>query len=1164
MKLTFLLIVAFMNVYAHTAAQAVTLQGNNIPFKQIISTVEKQTGYVVLTTDNLLARTKPVSLNVYDMPLKDFLETMLKGQPLSYQISGRTIVLIRRLADSTHHSGHSILSSPSAGDTTIPPAAKVSGIVAADNGQPLAGVTVILKGTSNGVVTNTEGRYAIQAGRGDTLLFRFIGYTGKQVAVQGQSVINVSLTTASSQLTDVIVTGYSRQSKRDVTGAVSSVPSDVIAQTPVADIGTALKGRVAGVSVDEQGGPGNTGVVRIRGFGSLGNNDPLYVIDGVQMRGGNNLVNPSNIETITILKDPSITSLYGAQGSNGVIVITTKTGRNGPPRLEYSTYVGMERPIKYPGMLSPQQYADTYWQYLKNSGLDLSNLYYGNGSTPVLPDYIIATRSGTPIIAKEGNPAANPSLYDLSSYRIMKMNQQGTDWFREILKTSFTQNHQLSLSGATDKSNYALTLNYLNNKGIVLQTFFKRYSLRVNTDFKVKPWLRIGENVEFSYSEGSDIGSNHHPQNMMADLYKRSTLLPMFDIAGNYSGPKGIPDGLALHPGGNNPVLGQLNGYKYSKGFNSGLIGAAYVDVEPVNGLVFESKIGVQLYPFQYHYFNDTLPQNIYSGVYNSFSEGGGYSLDWRWTNKVSYDFRIGNNHRFSTFVAYEARKLISRYNGATTPNLPYTFPSYQYLGNGVPIDSIGLHNTVSGGGDQAANISVFGNVNYSLLDRYLLSFVVRRDGSSKFGRFNRYGTFPSVSAGWRISGEPFMQGIHWVDDLKLRAAVGTNGNDAIPSGLTVNQYSSNPYVSSYDLGGTNNSAVTGFGLYQIGNPYLQWEVNRTTNIGFDAVLFNDRLTATFNWFNRITDHLLYVPPTSGLQGDALAPYENVMKFSNKGIELELGYKSPQQGNFRYDMNFNIATYRNKVLHISDDSTAFIAGDAYAPTHFNLNRSTVGKPVASFYGYIVEGIFQDIKEVEGHATETGIDKANPETGLGHFKFRDINNDGVINESDRTYIGSPHPKFTYGYNLNLYYKQFDLGIFLEGGAGNKIFNYWRAFYKWPGALGAGSEDTWRTDNPGASLPIWSSSGATDNAPSSFFIENGSYLRIKNVQLGYTLSKTRAFNRLRVYVQAYNLATFTNYSGIDPAISTGNPGSIGVDFGGNYPISMKMLFGLSITL
>lgn len=1041
---------------------------------------------------------------------------------------------------------------------------EIKGIVTDDKGVPLQGASILLKGAKNGSNTNATGSYSITVADGSgVLVFSYSGYQNKEINIGNSATINVSLTPESKTLTDVIVTGYSTQSKRDVTGAVSTISSDVIAQTPVSDVGSVLQGRVAGVSVDDQGGPGDNAIVRIRGFGTNGDNDPLYVIDGVQMRGGNNLINPNDIETITVLRDPSLTSLYGAQGGNGVIVITTKKGKIGAPKLEYNSYVDWESPIKIPRILNPQQYANSYWGYLNNSVLALTDLYYGTGASPVLPDYIIARNAGSPLVVGAGDPAADRSLYNLSSYRIMKTNKQGTDWFNAMLGQSFTQSHQLSLSGATDKSNYALGFNYLDNTGTLLGTYFRRYSLRVNTEFKPTKWLKVGEDVQFSYSQGSSVsGGNHSTNNTLSDLYQRSPLIPMYDIAGNYSGPKGVPDSKSLHPGGNNPVYGALNGLENSKGYNAGFIGSGYIDVEPIKGLVFESKIGLQFYPYSYRYFSDTFPQNVYSAPFNSFTEGSGWSSDWRWTNKLSYELRFHQIHKITAFVAYEARQYELRYSSGTTPNLPYTTPAYLNLSNGAPVDTTGgLFNTVGGGTDAETETSVFGNINYSLLDKYLFSFVIRNDGSSKFGPLRKYGTFPSYSAGWRISKEKFMEPVNWVNDLKLRAAIGSNGNNAIPSGLYENQYNTNSYVSSYDLGGTNNSALTGVGLYQIGNPYIHWEINQTTNLGFDATLFQNRLTVAFSWFNRVTKDLLAVPPVTGLQGDALAPYENIMKFGNKGVELELGYNN-HIGKLTYEMNFNISTYRNKVIYIDGDSSTHIDGDSYAPTHFSLTRSEVGRPVSSFFGLEEVGIFQSGDDYTKYGvTEPGL---TPQNAAGHFKFKDINHDGKIDDNDRTFIGSPHPKFSYGYNLNLVYKEFDMNIFLQGVSGNKIFNYWRAYTVWPGAQEEGSLDTWSSTNTNAKLPIWNSNSSYDVNPSSFFVENGSYMRLKSLQFGYTFPKSKAFSRLRVYAQGFNLLTFTKYSGIDPEISTGNPTNYGVDFGGNYPIARKILIGVNLGL
>ena len=1041
-------------------------------------------------------------------------------------------------------------------------AATVSGIITDEKGVPLVGATISVKGKINLVTTtNNAGRFKLDIGANSALLIvSYTGFITQQVSVKADQSVSISLVSTDTNLDDVIVTGYSRQSKRNVTGAVSTVSSDVVAQTPVADVGSVLQGRVAGVSVDEQGGPGATSVVRIRGFGSNGNNDVLYVIDGVQVRGGSNLVNPNDIETITVLKDPSNTALYGAQGGNGVIVITTKMGKKAAaPKLEYNTYGSFETPTKYPKSLIPQQYANAYWGYLKNSNLALSNLFYGSGATPVLPDYIIE-RKGLPVLtAAEGSAAVNPALYNLSNYRILKTNKDGTDWFGALLDQSFSHNHQLTLSGATDKSSYSLGMGYLNNEGTLLGTYFTRYSIRVNTEFRPVKWLKIGENMQFSYTQGAGVSNgNHNPQGLIADLYRRSPLIPIYDITGNYSGPKDFADTKALHPGGNNPVLGQNTGRDNSKGYNAGVIGSAYVDIEPMKNLIFETKVGVQFYPYSYRFFIDTFPQNVYSAPYNQFTEGGGYSTDLRWTNKVSYDIKFKNIHSISAFAAYEASKATSRSNQGTVTNLLYTTQGYLNLSNG---DFNPVAPMVGSNGSENST-SVFGNINYILMDKYLFSFVARRDGSSKFGPLSRYGNFYSYSGGWRISKEKFMQRFTWLSDLKLRAAYGENGNNAIPADLYEDRYTTSGYVnySSYDLNGTNNSAFTGAGLYQLGNPKIHWETNKTTNIGFDA-MFQNKFSVAFSWFNRVTKDLLAVPPVTGLRGDALAPYENIMQFSNKGIELELGYRN-RIGQVSYDMNFNVATYKNNVDYISSDPTAHIDGNAYAPTQFKLTRSVVDMPVSSFFGFIQDGIFQSADDyTKNGVIHNGLTAA---TAPGHFKFRDINGDKKINDDDRTFIGNPHPKFSYGYNLNLNYKNFDMGIFLQGVSGNKIFNYWRVNSVFPGATGEGSDDTWSPTNTGAKLPIWNSTTSDDIKPSSFFVEDGSYLRLKSLQFGYTLPATKAFSKMRFYIQGFNLATFTKYTGIDPEISIGNATNYGVDFGGNYPISRKIVFGINFGL
>jgi len=1045
----------------------------------------------------------------------------------------------------------------------------ISGTVKDDTGGPLPAVTVKVKGTSISTSTDVNGAFSISASKTDILQFTYIGFQPQEVLVGSQTKLNISLVPDTKGLNEVIVTGYSKQSKHDVTGAASTISADVIAQTPVTSIEGAIQGRVAGVTVDGQGGPGNPETVRIRGIGTVGNNDPLYVIDGVQIRMGtapgsqniSNLLNPNDIESLTILKDPSLIALYGAEGSNGVIVITTKTGKKGDPRLEYSGYVGLEVPRNLPKIITPQQQADAWYNSYINSGLTPPSSFYGSGSSAVLPDYIVETGAGN-IGAASGDPQANPALYNYQNYRILQSNKAGTNWWSSLFKSALTQNHNLSLSGATDKSNYAITFGYLNDQGTLLNSYFERYSLRANTQFKIKPWLRIGENVEISFA--SQNTESRSASNDIAALYILSPLLPKYDIAGNFAGTNG-----ALILGNtDNPYTARVNSLA-DKNYSQSIIGSAYAEADIIKGLTYTNQIGFQFFPDESRSYTPVEYQEPVPIATNIFSEGGNYSTDWRWLNKLAYTTTINNIHNITAFAGYEAEQFAYRLYGGTTGNIAYPSTNTEYLGNGNSGTNTAYVPTVFGTGDAYTSISEFANVTYSLLDKYLLTATGRRDGSSKFSSTEEYGTFGAASVGWRISKEAFLEHVSWLNDLKLRASYGTTGNNAVPSGEYLTTLSGGNF-GNYDLGGTNLTSMSGFYTYQLGNPNLHWETNNTTNIGFDATLFHT-LTASFNWYNRVTDGLIYEPPGSGTQGSALAAYQNIMNFSNKGIELELAYSS-HVGKVKYDMAFNITTDKNRVNYIDGLPGAFIQGGQYGSNGaIYLTRDIVGQPVSSFYGYEYQGLYRTTADVASHATEASLG-ITPANALGNVMYKDLNGDGKIDQSDETFLGSPIPKFTYGYNLNLNYQNFDLGLFFQGSYGNKIFNYARVMEEFPnanatgaGGLTVGALNTWSPSNLNATLPIFSqNSSANDISPSSFFVESGSYLRLKTAQIGYTFTNIKGMRKLRVYVQAFNLLTITKYSGQDPEVNDGNPNNLGIDYGTAYPISQKFLFGVNMGL
>ncbi len=1144
----------------------VSLECRNEPLRGAFTKIEQQTDYR-FAYNRKQVDNYTVTLSRGNYTVAKALELLLANTHLVFrQLNNKIIVYLR--------------DDPAAGSTESAAeqsGGTIRGKITNDKDEPVVGASLMLKGAGpKGTGAGADGTYSLTniAPGKYQLQVSAIGYQNivRDVTItEGQSLdLNFQLKAGGNALNEVVVTGYSRQNKRDVTGAASTVSAATIAESPVTTVESVLQGRVSGVTVDGQGGPGNSQTIRIRGVGTLGNNDPLYVIDGVQIRMGtangsqniSNLLNPGEIESITILKDPSLIALYGSEGSNGVVVITTKTGKPGAPRFEYDAYIGVQDPRKLPSTITPQQQANALLGSFRNANMAFpyQNFYDTSSGTPLLPDYIIEG-SVTNLGVKAGDPRADPSLYDNAAYRILKANKAGTDWWKAMFKSAMTENHQLSLSGATDRSNYAITMGYLDDKGILLNSYFKRLSLRVNTQFKVKPWLRIGENVELSYSTQSTV--NRNATNEIASLFMLSPLLPKYDIEGNLAGTN---KALILGNTGN-PYTSRVNANS-NKNYSQSIVGTAYAEAEPIKGLIYTNQIGFQFFPNEYHAYTPVENQEPIPAPTNIMYEGGSYSTDWRWLNKLAYTLTLAEIHKISAFVAYEAREFNYRSYGGTTGNIGFPSSNTQYLGNGNTGSGAAYVPTVNGGGDKATNASYFGNVTYSLMDKYLLTGTFRRDGSSKFGPAKQYGNFAAGSVGWRLSSEQFMQNISWINDLKVRASYGAVGNDAIGSGLYLAGLASGNF-GSYDLGGTNTSSLSGYFPYQLPNASVHWESNRSTNIGFDGALFNNSLTINFNWFRKETKGLLYAPLSPGTAGSALSPILNIMNFTNKGVELELGYNN-HIGQLRYDIAFNISTYKNRVNYIDGLDSTFIQGGQFGSNGATyLSRSTVGKAVSSFYGYEYEGLFQNAADIASHADESslGITTGN---GLGHTKYKDLNKDGVIDARDQTYLGDPNPKFSYGFNLNLYYRNFDIGILLQGVYGNKVFNYARTLSQFPngavtgqGGLSPAALDTWTPSNPNAKLPIFSQDlSANDLSPSSLFIESGSYMRVKNLQLGYTIPNLKGVRRLRVYVQAYNLITFTHYSGIDPEVNDGDPHNLGIDYGTAYPMTKKYLLGVNL--
>jgi TonB-dependent starch-binding outer membrane protein SusC len=1043
-------------------------------------------------------------------------------------------------------------------------------------GSPLPGVTVAVKGSNRGTSTDAKGTFKIASKKGETLVLSFVGYTSQEVVIGDATVISVSLTEKVGSLDEVIVTGYATQRKKDLTGAVSVVNVEQINRQPTAQVSNQLQGQVSGITVLGSGQPGEEPQVRIRGVNTFGNNTPLYVIDGVPTQ---NIIdiNPYDVESMQVLKDAGSASIYGARAANGVIIVTTKRGKQ-RVRVTYDGYYGTQRPKggNVYHLLDPQELAQLKWNALKNT--DPNTVYndplYGSGTTPVLPDYI------APGGLHAGDPGTDPSLYNVNPnynnpsdvdgfYRITKANKNGTDWFHEIFKPAPITSHNLSVSGGSDQGSYFFSFYYYNQQGTLTNTYLKRYSLRSNSTYNVSKRIRVGENLEYSVidnpqitdlTEGSAIGM----------AFREQPIIPVYDIKGNFAGSYSS-NGAQL---GNarNPVAIQYRN-RSNKGLGNRLLGSMYAEADILKNLTFRTTFGGEIFSASTHNFTYPEYENSENNKVNSYTQGSSSGYDWTWTNTLTYHQNFNKVHDIKVLVGTEAYDNRGNTLTGTTQNYFIFDPNFTNLGTGT--------GTVTNGSGTYSDglFSEFARLDYSLLDKYLLGAVIRRDGSSKFSENFRYGWFPAVSAGWRISQEEFMKGISWISDLKIRGGYGIMGNQLnVEASNAFTQYGLNKGSSYYDIAGTSNSLTAGIYKTHIGNPNAKWESNVNTNIGVDATLFKGKFEFTFDWYQKEVRDLLYKPEISGTAGRQDPPTVNIAKMRNHGLDLSLTLNNVKLAEgLILRANGTFTTYNNKIVSVSSDAPYFDQESRRFNGSFII-RNMVGHPVSSFYGYKVAGFFNSQEEI--NQLDAGAKKATGDTTaiyestekVGRFRYADVNHDGRITDADRTFLGNPNPDFSYGLNMELDYKGFDLSMFFYGVHGNQIWNqvrWWTDFY--PSFAGAKSKtalyDSWTPTHHNAKAPIQENDGvfANNAVPNSFLVENGSYLRLKNIMLGYTIPlsalKRAGIEKFRVYVQAANLFTVTKYSGVDPEIAGGTT-NFGLDEG-VYPNQRQYLVGVNVT-
>lgn len=1042
----------------------------------------------------------------------------------------------------------------------------ITGVVSdSETKEAIPGVSVIVKGTTKGTVTDADGRYRITADRSATLVFSFVGYDSYEVTVHNSTDISVALVANSQTLNEVIVTGYSSQSKRAITGAVSSVTAKDLPDGSQVSMERSLQGKVAGVYVSSEGTPGGNTMVRIRGFGTTNNNDPLYIIDGVPTQGNLSSLSPSDIESMTVLKDASAASIYGSRAANGVIIVTTKKGSAGKPqfKVQVSRGVASVNPNRFPKMMSPKQLADAYRDFQINGTGTFNHPAYGTGATAELPDFVnpIGFQQGNDIVGLDGTVLTTLDKYDLNdndgdgAYQVMRANKQGTNWFKEIFQNAAYTNVNMSYGGGSDKGTYYIGSEYFDQEGVVIHTNFKRYAARINSVGNITNYLRIGQNLNVVYTEGTGL-QNQYENGVLAMVYRIPSIIPVYDVQGNFAGNQSNKVGNARNP------VAELTRNKDNKNRTMRTFGNAYLEADLLKGLKAKTSIGID-----YSYNNTTAftafnPGDYESVKQNSFTETNAFNSSITWSNTLNYAKDFGQ-HSIDVLGGMENINSTYRASFGTRNNYVVEDVSQYYLGSGTGAQTNGNPAPV-----KFDLLSYFGKVNYDYGGKYLASFTIRRDGSSRFPENSRWGTFPAASIGWVVTEEPFLKGLSTLSSLKLRAGWGQVGNQNIPDPNGANTFfGPDVNYASYPITGSNTAAQTGFRKLKRGNPGIKWETTETINLGVDADLFKNALNVSFEWYQRETKDMLVdvvQPATAGAA--ATNAFLNVGNVMNKGIELALNYNSQPEKAFRYSLGVNFSTYRNVVNKLN--SAPF-----FGPRAFDLTSMTItkeGEAISSFYGFVIDGVFKDQADVDKYAETVSQEGARP----GTFKMRDVNHDGVINDLDRTVIGSPHPKFMYGFNVNLYYKNFEFTMTGTGVYGNKIFNatrYFTDFFIYDGNKSTRLLDAWTPTNTDTNIPQLNSNMIVRaGQESTYYIEDGSFMRIRNIQLSYNFPKKvfgNALTSAKLYVQGQNLFTFTKYSGLDPEINLTNYGSptanrqVGVDKGA-YPIARTYSVGLIV--
>ena len=1010
---------------------------------------------------------------------------------------------------------------------------EASGNVTDNSGEPVIGATVtVVGGQGNaGTVTDIDGNFTVQVQSGSKLSISFMGY--KTQVVKAAKGLRIVLEEDAKLLNEVVVTGYTTQRKADLTGAISVVSVDEIAKQNENNPIKALQGRVPGMNITADGSPSGTATVRIRGIGTLNNNDPLYIVDGVPTKAGMHELNGNDIESIQVLKDAASASIYGSRAANGVIIITTKKGKEGKVKVDFDGSISVSSYVNRMKVLNAKEFGQVMWRAYMNDGMDPNTNGLGYNY-----DWSY-------------NEQGNPVLNGISMKKYLDdagtTPAADTDWFDEVTRKGVVQQYNVSVSKGSDKGSSFFSLGYYKNLGIIKESDFERFSARMNTEYKLlkNNSLTVGEH--FTVNRTSEVAA---PGGFLQNVLQFNPSLPIYTEDGNYAGPVGG------YPDRYNPVAvlerNKDNRYTYWRMF-----GDAYINLNPFKGFNIRSTFGLDYSQKQQRFFTYPVTEGNVANDKNAVEAKQEHWTKWMWNAIATYNKEIGQ-HRFDLMVGMELNRQDDIYFSGYKEGFAVLKPDYMWPDAGT------TGAQAYGGGSGYSLVSFFGKANYNYADKYMASFTIRRDGSSRFGKNNRYATFPSVSAGWRINQENFLKKASWIDDLKIRASWGQTGNQEIDnlarytifvSNYGVGENGGQSYGTSYDIAGTNGGSTlpSGFKRNQIGNDDIKWETTTQTDLGLDFAFLGNTLYGNFDWYFKKTKDILVYMPGIAVMGEGSSQWINAGEMENRGFEFNIGYRNKTNFGLKYDITANISSYRNKITALP---TTVAANGTFGG---NGVKSVIGHPMGAQVGYVCDGIFKSQEEIDNHATQEGA-------GLGRMRWKDLDHDGKITELDQTWIYDPVPDFTYGFNIYLEYKNFDFTAFFQGVQGVDIISDLKKETDIWAGLNIGNLNkgrrllsAWSVDNPTSDIPALTlSDNNNEKRVSSYWVENGSYLKLRTIQLGYNFPQSIAsklsMQRLRMYVSAQNLFTIksSSFTGLDPE----NP-----NYG--YPIPLNLTFGLNVT-